>query len=104
MSRLALRRALLGILLVAGSPLTVGEITARLQASGRTTWSSVGDPPHKRVADTLNSLVRSGRAERVRRGVYAVVPTSMSRTTRQRCVANTRRIEPGDPPDPAKRW
>lgn len=103
-SGLALRRALLGILLVADAPLAVAEITQRLQASGRTTWSAVGDPPRKRVADSLDYLRRIGKVERVRRGVYAVVWGSMSRTTRQRCIANTRPVEPGEHPDPAKRW
>lgn len=103
-SRLALRRALLGILLVADVPLSVLEITRRLHASGRTTWSAVGNPPTKRVADSLDYLRRIGKVERVRRGVCSVVTTSMSRTTRQRCIANTRPVGPGDHPDPAKRW
>ena len=103
-SGLALRRALLGILLVADAPLSVPEITRRLHASGRTTWSAVGHPPNKRVADSLDYLRRTGKVARVRRGVYAAVGTSMSRTTRQRCIANTRPTRPGDHPDPAKRW
>lgn len=103
-SGLALRRALLGILLVADAPLSVPEITRRLHASGRTTWSAVGNPPTKRVADSLDYLRRIGKVERVRRGVYTVVSASMSRTTRQRCLANTRPVGAGEHPDPAKRW
>lgn len=103
-SGLALRRALLGILLVADAPLSVPEITRRLHASGRTTWSAVGNPPTKRVADSLDYLRRIGKVERVRRGLYTVVSASMSRTTRQRCLANTRPVRAGEHPDPAKRW
>ncbi len=103
-SGLALRRALLGILLAADAPLSVPEITRRLHASGRTTWSTVGNPPTKRVADSLDYLRRIGKVERVRRGVYTVVSASMSRATRQRCLANTRPVEAGEHPDPAKRW
>ena len=103
-SGLALGRALLGILLVADAPLSVPEITRRLHDSGRTTWSAVGNPPTKRVADSLDYLRRIGKVERVRRGVYTAVSASMSRTTRQRCLANTRPVRTGEHPDPAKRW
>ncbi len=84
-SGLTLRRALLGTLLVAGRPLTVGEVVDELHAAGVTTLPWHAKPVHKVVADMLAHQVRAGRVRRTRRATYAVIASSMSRSTQRRC-------------------
>ena len=82
---LTLRRALIGILLAAGRPLTVREVVAELHAAGATTLPFRAKPINMVIADMLAYQIRTGRVVRVRRATYAVVASSMSRSTQRRC-------------------
>jgi len=82
---LTLRRALLGILLEARRPLTIAEVVDTLHAAGVTAHRFRKQRIHAVVADMLRYQIRTGRVVRVRRATYAVVPSSMSRSTQRRC-------------------
>ncbi len=76
-----LRRAVIGHLLVVGSPVTVGQVVDALaDVFGR---DAVGP---KRVSDLLRYQVRLGRVRRLDRGVYESVPGALSKATAWRCV------------------
>jgi hypothetical protein len=77
---LDVRRAVLGVLLRAGRPMTVVEIVAGLQREIPVGISG------KRVADVLRFQVSAGRVRRVARGVYELDPSTMSRSTRWRSL------------------
>lgn len=81
---LTLRRALIGILLDAGRPLTIAEVVAALHAAG-VTPPPRAKPTNMVIADMLAYQVRIGRVARVRRATYAAVPASMSKSMRHRC-------------------
>ena len=83
---LLLRRAVLGTLLAAGRPLTVREVTAALASAGATTSPLLSKAPNRVIADLLAHQARIGKVRRVAPGTYTVVPDSMSRSTRRRCV------------------
>ena len=83
---LLLRRAVLGTLLRERRSLTLSEIVEALHRQGVTTASGAAKPPNAVIADLLGYQARVGRVVRVRRGVYAAVPTAFSRTTRWRCA------------------
>jgi hypothetical protein len=79
-STLDLRRAILGHLLTARSPVTVaGVVAAVAPAFGPEVTA-------KRVADVLRYQVRIGRVRRVDRGVYQAVPDAFPKATAWRCV------------------
>ena len=82
---LTLRRALLGTLLEAGRPMTVGEVVGALHAAGVTTVPWHAKPISLVIADMLAYQVRIGRVVRTRRATYAVVASSMSRSMQRRC-------------------
>jgi hypothetical protein len=78
-----LRHAVIGTLLRAVRPLSIGEITARV-LDRRPVDTVVGPLSPKRMSDMLRFQVRQGRVRRVARGRYAAVPDGMGRTTRWR--------------------
>jgi hypothetical protein len=77
---LDVRRAVLGTLLSSGSPVRVGELVDLLAP-----WFGPDVGP-KRLSDLLRHQVRMGRVRRVDRGLYAIVPGAVPRTTAWRCV------------------
>lgn len=83
MAGFRLRRAVLGILLEAGTPLTVREVVDRLHAHGRTTMPHLTKAPSRVVSDLLHYQVRVGRAERTARGTYRAT-LDVSRRTESR--------------------
>ncbi len=84
-SGLTLRRALFGVLLKAGRPITVREVLDQLQDAGVTTSAWCVKPPHMVIADMLAYQVRAGRVRRTKRATYVVIASSMSRSTQRRC-------------------
>lgn len=79
MSRLLLRRRLvLGALLVARRPMSVGELGDVVRRHVPTS--------DKAVADVLRYQLALGRVRRVAQGVDAVVPDALSTSMRQRCT------------------
>lgn len=74
---------MLGILLVAARPMSVGEVVAELHRHGVTTapWLSNGAP--RVVADMLAYQMRAGRVRRTGPARYELTMT-MSRTTEWR--------------------
>lgn len=85
-----LRRAVLGILLEAGTALTVHEVVERLHAHGRTTMPHLTKAPAMVISDLLRYQKRIGRVERVARGRYRLA-TAFSRSTEWR-YRNWRRL------------
>ncbi len=83
---LLLRRAVLGILLAAGGPLTAAEVAELLHRSGATTRPALTKGPSRVIADLLAYQARLGRVEKRGPATFAVVPASMSRSTRRRCL------------------
>jgi hypothetical protein len=81
-----LRRAVLGILLAAGTPLAATEVAATLHRCGATTRPTLSKGPSRVIADLLAYQARLGRVAKVGPATFAVVPGSMSRSTRWRCV------------------
>lgn len=77
------RYAVVGTLLRAGRPMTIGELIAALRAAGPVD-EVLGPLTPKRMSDALRAQAAQGRVRRVRRGVYEAVPSAMSRTTRWR--------------------
>jgi hypothetical protein len=72
------------MMLAANEPLTVAAIEHALIAR-RVPYRSPGGRTLRRgVADLLAHQVRSGRAVRVSRGTYAVLPDRFSESTRRR--------------------
>lgn len=84
-SGLTLRRALFGVLLEAGRPITVREVLDQLQDAGVTTSAWCVKPPPMVIADMLAYQVRAGRVRRTKRATYVVIASSMSRSTQRRC-------------------
>ena len=85
-SGLLLRRAVLGTLLAAGRPLSSADVAAGLAAAGVTTRPRLTKGASRVIADLLAHQVRIGRVAKVGPALFAVVPGSMSRSTRQRCL------------------
>ena len=83
---ITLRRAVLGTLLAAHGPLTPREVVAELRRRGVTTVAHLKKEPHRVIADLLAHQTRIGKVHRVRRGLYVVVRSSMSHSTRWRCL------------------
>lgn len=84
-ARIELRRAVLGLLIDAGHPLTVADVEARLAAHGLLPYTWGTRTVRKLLADLLAHQWRIGRLRRVERGVYEIVPTSISPSMRYRC-------------------
>ena len=83
---LLLRRAVLGILLAAGCPLTVLEVAAALHEGGVTTGALLTKSPSRVVADLLAYQATIGKVSKTGPATFRVVANSMSRSTRQRCL------------------
>jgi hypothetical protein len=92
---LDVRRAVLGTLLSAGAPVRVGELVDLL---GPRFGADAGP---KGVSDLLRHQVRMGRVRRVERGVYAIVPGAIPKTTAWRCVNWRREMVRSSHPAPA---
>jgi len=103
-SGLLLRRAVIGILLAAGEPLTAREIAADLRLGGVTTNPLLSKGTSRVVADLLAYQARVGRVRKLGPATFVVLPGSMSRSTRWRClrwrdeVARRRTLEDCLPP------
>ena len=82
---LTLRRAVLGTLLQAQRPLTVGEVVDAIAAAGCTTSPHLAKPSHMVIADMLAYQVRAGRVRRTSRATYAVIRSAIPSTTQWRC-------------------
>lgn len=80
-----LRRAVLGILLTHGRPMTVREVALALRDAGCTTMPYLTKGPSRVIADLLAHQVRIGRAVKTGPATFAAVPGSMSYSTRWRC-------------------
>ena len=74
------RRAVLGMLMRADEGLSLGEMRAALLSR-----DGIG-VDGKRLADLVRWQMRRGRVRRVRRGRYAFVVGSMSRSSAWRCL------------------
>lgn len=79
-----LRRAVLGILLVANGPMPLADIVDALRRAGYTTNPSLAKPPHGIIANLLDYQEGRGRVIRTARGEYAVVATAFSSSTKWR--------------------
>jgi hypothetical protein len=106
-ARIELRRAVLGLLIDAAHPLTVADVEARLAAHGLVPFTWGTRTVRKLLADLLAHQWRIGRLRRVDRGVYEIVPTSISPSMRYRCgralrdaaraMASVRESDPATP-------
>lgn len=85
LSGLRLRRAVLGTLLDAHRPLTVGEVVDAIRADGFTTRPELAKPMHMVVADMLAYQVRAGRVRRTSRATFVVIRSAIPSTTQWRC-------------------
>ena len=85
-SGLLLRRAVLGILLAAGEPLTARDIAATLRLGGVTTKPMLSKGTSRVVADVLAYQERVGKVRKLGPATFFVLPASMSRSTRWRCL------------------
>ena len=74
------RRAVLGMLMRADEGLSLGEMRAALLSRDGI------EVDGKRLADLVRWQMRRGRVSRVRRGRYAFVVGSMSRSSAWRCL------------------
>lgn len=80
-----LRRAVLGTLLEARGPMSVGAVVDVIRAQGCTTWAGLAKPMHMVIADMLAYQVRAGRVRRTGRATYQVIRSAISNTTQWRC-------------------
>ena len=80
-----LRRAVLGVLLRAGRPMSIEQIVGELRSQG-VEASSSGRSDRKRLGDLLGYQTRLGRVRRVGRGRYEIVADSLSRSARWRSL------------------
>ena len=74
----------MGTLLVAERPLCIAEIVEHLAANGVTTMPHLSRTPNRVVADLLAHQVRAGRAQKVGRATFILLPDSVSVSTRRR--------------------
>jgi hypothetical protein len=81
-----LRRAVLGLLLRAGEPLTVTDIVDRLASQGVTTGPWLARSPAEVIHDLLRYQASRGRVRKVARATFVVVPDGFSRSMRWRCL------------------
>ena len=73
------RRAILGVFLRSGRPMSLSEVSAALAAEGLT----VSRP---KISDVMMHQVRAGRAQALARGVFVLDPDAFSESTRGRCL------------------
>ena len=92
-SGLLLRRAVLGSLLAAGRAMSPAELAEELTAAGATTKQHLTKGPSRVIADLLAHQVRIGKVVKVGPALFGVVPSSMSRSTRQRCLRWRRELD-----------
>jgi hypothetical protein len=78
-----LKYAVLGTLLRAGQPLSLGELGRRMRAV-RPIDTVTGLVTAKRLSDHLRAQAAVGRVRRVARGWYEAVPSAMGRTSQWR--------------------
>ena len=103
-SGLLLRRTELGILLAAREPLTACEIAADSRLGGATTQPGLKKGASRVIADLLAYQARVGRVRKPGPATFVVLPGSVSRSTRRRClrwrdeVARRRALEDCLPP------
>ena len=104
---IALRRAVMRVLLRAGEPVRVAEIVRRLEDDD---CIAVADAhaatASQRISNLLGWQVRQGRVRRVARGEYLALPAAIPRTTRWRIehwdqldragLSRRRRLDDGD--------
>jgi hypothetical protein len=81
-----LRRAVVGVLLVARQPQSIDDVLRGLRSRGLTPPDGQQRTRRKIVADVLRYQATLGRVRRLERGVYEVVPGALSRSMRDRCV------------------
>ena len=82
---IALRRAVMRVLLRAREPVCVAEIIRRLEDDDRIAIADAHEATaSQRVSNLLGWQVRRGRVRRVARGEYLVLPDAIPRTTRWR--------------------
>jgi hypothetical protein len=94
LGRHLLRHAVCLVLVDACGPLSVAEIVEHLRRRGYATLRT----PSRAVSDALRTEVRSGRAERVERGVYRALRVDRPHLRHvRRCLAEVRR-------HPTRRW
>ena len=86
-----LRRAVLGTLLAERRPMTAKEVVEALHARGVTTSTWLTKGPSRVIADLLAHQVKIGKVVKTAPATFAVVPDSMSRATRYRCLHWDRR-------------
>jgi hypothetical protein len=80
-----LRRAVLRVLVRAAGPVELGAIVAHLERVDRIAIAPYrAVSARQKVSDVLSWQVRRGRVRRIRRGVYEIVPSALSRSTRWR--------------------
>jgi hypothetical protein len=91
---LLLRRAVLGVLLAAGRPLTAAEVATDLHHHGVTTLPSLTKGPSRVIADLLAHQVKAGRVLKTGPATFVVLSDSMSRSTRWRCLHWRRWLAP----------
>ena len=82
---IALRRAVMRVLMRAREPVRVAEIVRRLEEDDHIAISDTHEATaSQRVSNLLGWQVRRGRVRRVARGEYLVIPDAIPRTTRWR--------------------
>ena len=82
---IALRRAVMRVLLRARKPLRVAEIVRALEEDERVAIADLHEPSaSQRISNLLGWQVRQGRVRRVARGEYLALPGAIPRTTRWR--------------------
>jgi hypothetical protein len=82
---IALRRAVMRVLLRAGRPVRVAEVVQILVRDERVAIADHhASSASQRISNVLAWQVRKGRARRTSRGVYEAIPASIPRTTRWR--------------------
>ncbi len=88
---ITLRRAVLSTLLAERRPMTAKEVVEVLHAREVTTGSWLTKGPSRVIADLLAHQARIGKVVKTAAATFAVVPESMSRATRYRCLHWDRR-------------
>lgn len=83
---LLLRRAVLATLLVAARPMSPSEVADSRRRQGVTTMPQLTKGSSRVIADLLAHQVRRGTVVKTGPALFAVVPDSMSRSTRRRCL------------------
>lgn len=83
---LDIRRAILGVFLRAGTPLTIDQVLLALADEGLDLEGTQHVSARQRVSDVMRHQVRMGRATVVGRGTFSVDAREFSESTRYRCL------------------